>query len=177
VFVRYANPGYAGYAAGLRTFSGGCANGTCAPGGPPPIRVDTLDIVKSVNGVPVTTVNSYFAALSGTSAGSPVTLQVLSMRRPSSTAPLDSQTVTVSVTAQALLPDVTTSGQALLDAIWHERRVELAMEQHRWFDIVRQGTVGPLMLALGNPFVAKDTLYPIPAVEVAGSGLEQNPGY
>jgi len=40
-----------------------------------------------------------------------------------------------------LLPDVKSSvtGQSLLDAIWHERRVELAMEQLRFYDLMRTG--------------------------------------
>lgn len=38
-----------------------------------------------------------------------------------------------------LLPKVTATGDALLQAIWHERRVELAMEGHRFFDLVRTG--------------------------------------
>ena len=177
VSVRYVNPSGTGYAAGLRTFSGGCANVSCAPGGPPPIRVDTLDIVQSVNGTPVTTVSDYVTALNTAGAGTSVTLSVLQMRRASPVAPLVTATVPVIITSEALLPDVTASGQALLDAIWHERRVELAMEQQRWFDIVRQGRVAQLMLALGKPFVANDTLYPIPTIEVASGGLCQNPGY
>ena len=35
--------------------------------------------------------------------------------------------------------DVNLSGQALLDAIWLERRKELCFEGHRWFDLRRQG--------------------------------------
>ena len=40
-----------------------------------------------------------------------------------------------------LLPDISASvtGQNLLNAIWHERRVELAMEQLRFFDLTRTG--------------------------------------
>lgn len=40
-----------------------------------------------------------------------------------------------------LLPDVSSSvtGQNLLNAIWHERRVELAMEQLRYYDLARTG--------------------------------------
>jgi len=177
VSVRYANPSGSGYAAGLRTFSGGCADTNCAPGGAPPIRVDTLDIVQSVNGTPVTTVSDYVAALNTAGAGTSVTLSVLEMRRALPTAPLVTSTVPIIITSEALLPDVAASGQALLDTIWHERRVELAMEQQRWFDIVRQGRVGPLMLALGKAFVARDTIYPIPAIEVASGGLQQNSGY
>lgn len=38
-----------------------------------------------------------------------------------------------------LLPDVTTSGNELFEAICHERRVELAMESLRFFDLIRWG--------------------------------------
>lgn len=37
------------------------------------------------------------------------------------------------------LPPVTASGQDLLDAIWHERSVELALEDMRYWDLVRTG--------------------------------------
>jgi hypothetical protein len=84
----------------------------------------------------------------------------------------------VTVSAQALLPAITASGQELLDAIWAERRAELAMEQHRWFDIIRQGRAQALMAVAGKTFVpGKHELYPIPAGEVAVAGLQQNPGY
>src|SRR5881296_1578255 len=95
VSVRYVNPSGTGYAAGLRTFSGGCANVSCAPGGPPPIRVDTLDIVQSVNGTPVTTVSDYVTALNTAGAGTSVTLSVLEMRRALPTAPLVTSTVPI----------------------------------------------------------------------------------
>ncbi|MDR0581430.1 MAG: RagB/SusD family nutrient uptake outer membrane protein [Prevotellaceae bacterium] len=39
----------------------------------------------------------------------------------------------------AQLPDITATGTALLEAIWHERRLELAMEDFRTFDLVRTG--------------------------------------
>lgn len=39
-----------------------------------------------------------------------------------------------------LLPDITTTSQATLrDAIYHERRVELGLEFHRFFDLMRWG--------------------------------------
>ena len=42
--------------------------------------------------------------------------------------------------ALAQLPDlVNETGQVLLEAIWHERRLELAMEDFRTFDLVRTG--------------------------------------
>lgn len=42
---------------------------------------------------------------------------------------------------KTLLPDLGSSvtGQSLLAAIWHERRVELGMEQLRFYDLVRTG--------------------------------------
>src|SRR5690606_28983528 len=46
----------------------------------------------------------------------------------------------------AILPDVTTTDQALLrEAIRHERRVELGMEHERFFDLVRWGIVGTVL--------------------------------
>jgi hypothetical protein len=37
------------------------------------------------------------------------------------------------------LPDVTASGEALLKAIWDERRLELATEDYRTYDLIRTG--------------------------------------
>lgn len=39
----------------------------------------------------------------------------------------------------AILPEVRASGESLLQAIWQERRVELAMEGIRFYDLVRTG--------------------------------------
>ena len=80
-----------------------------------------------------------------------------------------------------VLPDVTTTDQGeLRRAIWQERRVELAMEQHRWFDLVRTGRSFDVMKPLRPNFTAdKNELFPIPQTEIdlSEGALEQNPGY
>lgn len=80
-----------------------------------------------------------------------------------------------------ILPDITTTDQAdLRAAIWHERRVELAMEQHRYFDLVRQGQAEEVFNALGiNWTPNKHEVYPIPQseIDISGGTLTQNPGY
>ncbi len=71
-------------------------------------------------------------------------------------------------------------GTALRDAIWKERRYELAMEHDRFFDIVRQGRAEEVMRLAGKNFITgKHELLPIPAlqIELSGGRLEQNPGY
>jgi len=80
-----------------------------------------------------------------------------------------------------VLPDVTTTDQAeLRRRIWQERRVELALEQHRWFDLQRQGRAAEVMQGVGKDYVeGKHELLPIPLseIELSGGLLEQNPGY
>jgi hypothetical protein len=176
VFVRYVNPNSAAHAAGLRSFDSQCANGACPNSTVPPAQVLNADVIEAVNGTPVTTMQSYLDALSSVSPGSTVALTVLRVQQPepgtTTTTPM-----VVTLKAQALLPDVTASGQELLDAIWHERRWELAMEQHRWFDIIRQGRAQELMAAVGETFQPFMVNYPIPLSETQIAGLEQNPGY
>ena len=77
------------------------------------------------------------------------------------------------------LPDVTTTDQATLrNAIWHERRVELAMEFDRYFDVIRQGrgaqVFGPKGFKAG-----KNEVWPIPQneIDLSAGVLTQNPGY
>ena len=66
------------------------------------------------------------------------------------------------------------------NAIWQERRVELAMEHDRFWDLVRQGRAAQVLQAAGKNFVAgKHELMPIPQtqIDVSGGVLTQNPGY
>ena len=86
------------------------------------------------------------------------------------------------VRSRAGLSGTTASGQAGLNtAIWNERRVELAMEHDRFWDLVRQGRAAQVMIASGKTnFVAgKNELLPIPSAEIALSAgrLTQNTGY
>ena len=78
-----------------------------------------------------------------------------------------------------ILPDVTTTDQtALRNAIWIERQVELAMENDRYFDVIRQGRAAQVFGPKGwKP--NKNEVWPIPQTEIDLSGglLTQNPGY
>lgn len=72
------------------------------------------------------------------------------------------------------LHDITSTGNALYDAILAERRLELAMEGDRFFDLVRTGKAASTITG----FVAnKHEVFPIPQQEVEISGLTQNNGY
>lgn len=80
------------------------------------------------------------------------------------------------------LPDITTNDQTeLRNAIRQERRIELAMEHDRFFDLVRWGVAQAVLNASGKPnFVdSRDVLLPIPQtqIDISGKLLTQNPGY
>jgi hypothetical protein len=83
--------------------------------------------------------------------------------------------------AQALLDAVRSrvglpSVPVTLAAIKNERRMELAGEGHRFFDLVRWGDAATKLSNRG--FVAgKDEIFPIPVRELQGTKLKQNPGY
>ena len=71
--------------------------------------------------------------------------------------------------------DITSTGATLYTAILNERRLELAMEGERFFDLVRTGQAASV---LGPNFKSgKHELFPIPDQEIKISGLTQNPGY
>ncbi len=65
-------------------------------------------------------------------------------------------------------------------AIYKERRLELAMEHDRWFDLVRTGQAQSAMAANGKTFkVGTHEVFPIPnkfILEAKGLA-SQNPGY
>jgi hypothetical protein len=104
------------------------------------------------------------------------------------------------------LEEKSSAGQELLVDIYHERRMELAMEGHRYYDLKRQKGIGqagfPRIKEVMEEFVAynmssenndydggnnqgilfdvnKHTLFPIPQVEIdlSENVLTQNPGY
>jgi hypothetical protein len=81
----------------------------------------------------------------------------------------------------AILPKVTTMNQAeMRNAIRHERRVELAMEWDRFYDLVRWGIAREVLHAAGKTnYQDKHALLPLPQAEVDKSNgvLVQNPNY
>jgi hypothetical protein len=89
-----------------------------------------------------------------------------------------------------ILPVVTTNiKDDLLKAIQHERRVELAFEGQRYYDLVRWGLAATILAKspdadpltgykdYGDGWQSKNALLPIPQREVDLLGLEQNAGY
>jgi hypothetical protein len=87
------------------------------------------------------------------------------------------------------LPNTTATGQtAVAAAILNERRLELAFEGHRWFDLLRQGAsytinlmnsqVDPAGNALPYNVTQDKLLFPVPQSEMdLDVNLTQNPGY
>lgn len=88
-----------------------------------------------------------------------------------------------------VLPKITeTDKSKLRDLIWHERRVELACEGQRFWDIVRQGRASTIMKAYSSKYnsikgqaftVGKSEIFPIPEdqITVSNGTMVQNPGY
>ncbi len=103
------------------------------------------------------------------------------------------------------VPNVTATGTALLTAILKERRLELAMEFNRMWDLIRTGTLVDAVSKVkdtdrigggsndearhegigerikNHALIGKDGKYipvlPIPLNEVQNWGIEQNPNY
>jgi len=91
-------------------------------------------------------------------------------------------------TPATALPAIQSSvtGQALLEAVWHERRVELGMESLRFWDLVRTGryfskVAATVQAAAQSHSIAGSVnpvpVLPIPINEAQSWGLQQNPGY
>ena len=74
------------------------------------------------------------------------------------------------------------SQEAFREAVQLERRLELPLEGHRWYDLLRSGlaieTMNPL---LDNPIDSNDLLFPIPNTQIQiynnSTSFPQNPGY
>jgi len=170
VFARFINSGGPAELAGLEAFEHSFDRGRP--------RVEIMDVIKSVNGIAVTNRTEFLNAVNQQSAGETVPVEIIRIQVTGSTQQNEEQTLNVMV--EELLPDVTASGQNLLDAIWQERRVELAMEQKRWFDLIRQGRAAEVMQALGKNFVVgKHELFPIPTneIDLSNGMLQQNPNW
>ncbi|HEX8329625.1 MAG TPA: RagB/SusD family nutrient uptake outer membrane protein [Hymenobacter sp.] len=93
------------------------------------------------------------------------------------------------------VPPRASSGAQLLSDIWLERRLELAMEGHRYYDLVRQKRLVAVMQAFNasqltstDPYDKgkvkdqisdKNNLFPIPTnqIQLSGGTVTQNPGY
>ncbi|HYI78025.1 MAG TPA: RagB/SusD family nutrient uptake outer membrane protein [Chryseolinea sp.] len=105
------------------------------------------------------------------------------------TSPFDPRRTFQTVEIIVNLPSITTTDKdELRDLIWHERRVELALEYHRKFDLVRQQRYGDVMRTYAaNHNSDKGSLFndsyhdliPIPAEEIDRSqqSIGQNLGY
>ncbi len=96
---------------------------------------------------------------------------------------------------QTILPEFpnyngyTDTQDDLEKAIRHERRVELAMEGHRWYDLCRWGVAKEVMDAykatesvevqshMAEFIEGKHELFPIPSKEIELNPMEQNPMY
>jgi hypothetical protein len=89
------------------------------------------------------------------------------------------------------LPDlsssVTSSATAMADAVLNERRLELAFEGHRWFDLVRNGKAFDVLNTLNSrdpgrlpmdPVTEFTILLPLPQSQIdINPNMVQNPGY
>ena len=101
-------------------------------------------------------------------------------------------TLTNEIRARVSLPALesskTSSEEAMLNSILNERRLELALEGQRLFDLIRFGKLLEVMNGINNrdegrmpqarPFVEDHRLMPIPQTALdKNANLVQNPGY
>ncbi len=78
-----------------------------------------------------------------------------------------------------LLPDLAgLTKDQFREAVLNERRLELAFEGHRRWDLLRTGKFLEVLRASGKDAQPKHTLFPVPFLEIqANPALTQNPGY
>ena len=87
-----------------------------------------------------------------------------------------------------LTADKTATKDAMIEAVLHERRLELALEGERWYDLCRNNKVEEYLNGLNNrdsgrliqrkQYDANSYLLPIPQSALdENSNLQQNPGY
>lgn len=79
-----------------------------------------------------------------------------------------------------LLNTTAATQSEIRNAIWKERRVEMAFEHDRMFDLRRTGRAGVILRAHGKAYIdGKHDLFPIPQTQINRSNgkLLQNPGY
>ena len=69
---------------------------------------------------------------------------------------------------------------SMRNSIYKERRVEMAFEHDRMFDLRRTGRAAAVLQALGKPYISpKHDLFPIPQrqIDLSGNKIVQNFGY
>lgn len=86
-----------------------------------------------------------------------------------------------------LVAEITASQDKMRDAVQNERRLELAFEGHRWFDLVRTGRVLETMNTLpsrdegrrpSETVTEERVLFPVPQAQIdINPNLTQNKGY
>jgi hypothetical protein len=95
----------------------------------------------------------------------------------------DAQVPLNKVRARAGLPNITTTDKTVMkEAIINERRIELAFEGHRWFDLIRidgGDYAVKFFHSIGRTNATKERLlWPVPQEEIDDNPLiKQNPGY
>ena len=85
----------------------------------------------------------------------------------------------------ALMATEVPDQQAFRLTMERERRVELAFEGHRWFDLVRTGRAIEVMnskkdqIKLVRPLTQNDLVFPVPQsqIDINKEKIQQNPGY
>ncbi len=143
------------------------------------LLVESIDIIESVDGTEVANMDEFESEMAAKSPGQDVSVEIRRVTQTQNNGQVttDSATVNVTFTAEQLLPDITSSGEQLLEDIRHERRVELAMEQHRFFDLQRQGRAAEVLGDQGYQEGVHD-VYAIPQNELdLNPALEQNEGF